>query len=639
VNTLSYIKTGAYGCIVFLFSCFSVSAQTIEEKVDSIGMLITSGASDSSKVVLWSEIASITAPVDRIKNEEIHLLIIELCKKKISTDTDVTETLFYKQQLANSYTALGVNYFLNANFNTATKTLLNATQISKEIKAYDNLSRAYTVLGVIQRNLEDYPFSYQYLEQAAIYGDSAQSNSAKALAYNNRAINHLNLDSLSQAITYFQKTKQLYELEGNDRGIGVALINLGSCYKKEQKYGKAITMFKQSVELRERIHDNQGLIFSHHRLGETYLEIDQVERAKYHAEKSLELALKKGYPRGLRDANELLFKINKRESKSDKALYHYEQYIQARDSLVNKENIREIAKLEEQYIYAQKAIKDSLENAEKIKIVQFQLEAEKANADKQTIINISLAVILLLIIVLVGFVYSQYKKVNKQKNLIEEQKIQVDQSLKELAVRDEEKEILLKEIHHRVKNNLQVVIALLELQDNSLKDEQFSEAVKMSQQRVRSMAMIHELLYKNEDVGKLAFHDYLERLLSEVKDSYAERDQLIFSIQIQPDIQFDLDQAIPLGLIVTELFTNSVKYASDASSKTEVHITCTADQGKCTLAVRDNGSGLPTDFDFKKAKSLGIRLVHKLAKQLGGEVSYNFDQGAVFSVIFTHHHK
>ncbi|MBL4709347.1 MAG: tetratricopeptide repeat protein [Flavobacteriales bacterium] len=619
---------------LLIFTSLSIQSQNKAFVIDSLEARIQSGLSDSNRVILLRKIANETASSDRIRNKDTHQLIIELCETKLLSELTVNQSFFYKRQLASSYNSLGVNYFLNANFNSSTDLLLKSIQLSKEIEAFGMLAKSYTVLGVIQKNLKDYATSSNSLKLAVNYADSAKDNNSKALAYNNLGLNQLLVDSIASAIVYFEKTKELYQLENNQRGLGVVFVNLGSCNKKRAMFEDAIELFKQSIEIRNEINDKQGLIFSHHRLGETYFELEKLSLAESHGKISLELAIEKGYPRGLRDANHLLYRTNKRRRNLEKALYYYEKYIVARDSLINKENIREVTKLESQYLYEQVAIKDSLRNEEKVKSVEKDLAIEKANTEKQSVITISLSFFLLLIGIAAYYIYDRYKKEKAQKLVIEAQKLIVDKSLIELAKRDEEKEILLKEIHHRVKNNLQVISSLLDLQTDKIEDKSALIAMEDGQSRVKAMALIHQNLYQNQDISSVSFKEYANQLINQLASVYSPEHTV--KVELKSDeVFFDIDTAIPLGLILNELISNAYKYAFKSNVKEKLTVSLTnISVGEYCLEVGDNGDGLAPDFELKKAKSLGLRLVHRLSRQLYGKVDYLYDQGAKFEIIF-----
>ncbi|MBO6496027.1 MAG: tetratricopeptide repeat protein [Roseivirga sp.] len=199
----------------------------------------------------------------------------------------------------------------------------------------------------------------------------------------------------------------------------------------------------------------------------------------------------------------------------------------------------------------------------------------------------------------------------------------------------EEKELLLKEIHHRVKNNLQVVSSLLDLQSRDIEDEKALSTFMEGQNRVKAMALIHQKLYQNEDLATIDFAEYAEQLMAELATIYPSSGEVATKISAQGKSNFDIDTAIPLGLILNELISNAYKYAF-GESKGELNVSIESlGSGKHQLTVSDTGQGLPADFDIAKAKSLGLRLVRRLSKQLYGSAEYYYEQGSKFIITFT----
>jgi two-component sensor histidine kinase len=205
-----------------------------------------------------------------------------------------------------------------------------------------------------------------------------------------------------------------------------------------------------------------------------------------------------------------------------------------------------------------------------------------------------------------------------------------------------EKEILLKEIHHRVKNNLQIIISLLNLQLRKIKDEDIRNLIRSSQNRVKSMAIIHEILYKSEDLGKLVFSEYVNSLIKQLLISYGvSQSQLNIDIKVDK-INLDMNTAIPCGLIINEVVSNSLKYAFDFNKKNktgseerrisiELH---PISKKKFELKLSDNGQGIPVDFDMENSTSLGLHLVKSLTEQINGQLEIDRDNGTHYKITF-----
>jgi len=197
-----------------------------------------------------------------------------------------------------------------------------------------------------------------------------------------------------------------------------------------------------------------------------------------------------------------------------------------------------------------------------------------------------------------------------------------------------EKETLLKEIHHRVKNNLMIISSLLNLQSRYIKDEESKNIFKESQNRARSMALIHERLYQSTDLKRIDFGDYLRTLSNDLYHTYVMDTSLIkLNIEVE-NVMLDINTSIPLGLIVNELVTNSLKHAFPQGESGEINIKFHTNDDKYLLEVKDNGVGFPEDIDYTNTESLGLRLVTSLTEQIDGKIKFNNISGTSFKIIF-----
>ena len=196
-----------------------------------------------------------------------------------------------------------------------------------------------------------------------------------------------------------------------------------------------------------------------------------------------------------------------------------------------------------------------------------------------------------------------------------------------------EKEILLKEIHHRVKNNLQVISSILNLQSSFVTDENTLEILQESRNRIRSMAIIHENLYRTEDFSSINFSSYLENLLANLVASYRINEEVLLETNME-EVDLILDQAIPCGLLMNELITNSLKYAWKQGEKGTITINLKQEKTTIHLNVFDDGVGLPFNFYEKKTETLGLQLVETLIEQLDGQLDVQNENGTKYFIKF-----
>ena len=196
-----------------------------------------------------------------------------------------------------------------------------------------------------------------------------------------------------------------------------------------------------------------------------------------------------------------------------------------------------------------------------------------------------------------------------------------------------EKEILLREVHHRVKNNLQIIISLLNLQSRYMTDETTLAAFRESQNRVRVMALVHEKLYQSIDLTKLDLGNYIRFLGNNLLQFFGIKGKGITLTMDIHDIFLAIDTAIPLGLIINELISNSLKYAFPEGRKGEITLAVQRQDHTLTILFKDNGVGIPEDFDWRNAESLGLRLVVSLVDQLDGTIELDRSAGTAFTIV------
>ncbi len=196
-----------------------------------------------------------------------------------------------------------------------------------------------------------------------------------------------------------------------------------------------------------------------------------------------------------------------------------------------------------------------------------------------------------------------------------------------------EKEVLLQEIHHRVKNNMQVVLSLLRLQATRIRDKKALELFKESQNRIKAIAVIHEKLYKSKNLSSVDFSQYIHEMMLHLANTYGIDTQKIKTRIKSEHAELDINKAIPCGLILNELVSNCFKHAFP-EKKGEVSVEFSKRKGNHHLIIRDNGKGLPENIDIHKSQSFGLQIVRDLVEQLKGSIEVNRNHGAEFIIKF-----
>ncbi|MCK4760938.1 MAG: response regulator [Candidatus Aminicenantes bacterium] len=197
-----------------------------------------------------------------------------------------------------------------------------------------------------------------------------------------------------------------------------------------------------------------------------------------------------------------------------------------------------------------------------------------------------------------------------------------------------EKELLLKEIHHRVNDNMQIISSMLSIQELQIKDEKAKKAFRESWNRIRSMALIHEKLYNSRDFSSIDFSEYVDSLLPDLFTTYAVSPDDINLKKNVSNVFLEINTAIPCGLIINELVSNSLKFAFPPGKKGEIVIDFISKNNTYVLTIGDNGKGFPDYLDFRKSEALGMQLVRLLCKKINGSISLDRSKGTVFKIVF-----
>jgi len=301
------------------------------------------------------------------------------------------------------------------------------------------------------------------------------------------------------------------------------------------------------------------------------------------------------------------------------ALVHYKRYVQLLDSNFQRSKIRQAEELQVKY--------QSEEKENKIALLNQQTKLEQANLKEATLIkNVTIAAIGAMIVI-AGLLYRQTrmrkKNNNRLRNVLNEKERVLD-----------EKEWLLKEIHHRVKNNLQIVMSLLNSQSAFIDNQAALTAIHDSQHRVHAMSLIHQKLYNTENVSSIDMSFYIRELSSYLNESFNTQRNIRFHFDLE-SLEIDVSQAVPLGLILNEAITNALKYAFPERENGSISISLKKlDEHQCLLAISDNGIGMPSRN--KKTGSLGMSLMEGLSEDLGGKFTIENNHGTMVRILFIH---
>ena len=494
-------------------------------------------------------------------------------------------------------------------------------------KAYEEISLNERLLGNNIRSIE------ATLKALSIFSEN-QYHEAEAASLVQLGSNLISDGDYDQANYYFLKALTVYKEAGETLNYALTMINLGESYRLAAQLDSAVFWFKQALDQNTVLNDDIIACYAKGNLGMVYNTAGRLEAARsnllsaislcrelgdpystsvYLADlghlnqkegnfkmankdltESFQIAQKHGLKEQVRDISGQLVRFYEGQKQFVQALKYQRLYQVYQDSLVSKSNIREIERIKAGYEISKR------EN-------EIKLLARINSQQKYLTISLAFGSGILIVLTIVLYRSNQHKK-NANRLLSEQKSI--------IAHREEEKAVLLRELNHRVKNNLQMISSLLNLQSDQLAGHPAEEAINEGKYRVDALSLIHQKLYSDEKHTQIALGDYVKDLVLNLFYSY--------NVNFNPSFTFahvllDIDKVVPLALIINELVTNSLKYAFSEVDNPELALSLQVNGEMLTVEIRDNGIG----FGNKKSMArdgFGLKLVDSLVQQLNGSL-------------------
>jgi len=491
---------------------------------------------------------------------------------------------------------IGVVYYYSGEMEKAIDNYLEAEKVYLKLNDRRNLSVLYNNLGIIYRRTKKYKLALDsYLKSLAIKREREDITGIMSTLTNLSTV-HQYLGDFEVAREASEEVISIAKQIGNEGAYLLELVNLGKIYLAIEEPEKALAAY---VEVGTLLDEDSPYSFKtevFQQLSSFYVQRKEVAKAKKYlnlVDKLLtDEQMEIGMSHYLNSAN--YYRLIGQEGKALDAL---QRAFDIRENLFDNEVLEKTTELEQLYEKEKREVEIARLNVENdLK----SLSIEKNNQERNGLITLSILVIGLAVLFFVLFK-------QKKRSLFE-------------------RETLLKEIHHRVKNNLQIISSLLNLQAGSLDDETAIEAVKEGQFRVRSMALIHEKLYKETDLRGVEVVDYLETLLSELFTAFGVDEEKIRYEVNTNNIKMDIDTVIPLGLIMTELITNCLKYAFQKTTEGLLQILMKEVDGRLIVTIKDNGAGM-NEQDLESSNSFGWKMIKSLSRKLKAEIAVTNDNG------------
>ncbi|WP_299677126.1 sensor histidine kinase [uncultured Dokdonia sp.] len=474
---------------------------------------------------------------------------------------------------------------------------------------------------------KDYTKALTYYKEALGYATKTNILLKKMLLTLNVGNVYDMIDSIQQAKSY---NLQAYQLIEDNKAYAAykpyIASRLGSNYMKLKDYESASINFNRILEYGKETQNNFMIANAYVNLGDVLMKQNKITEAKKMLNNSKKRYLKelhKTNPKERLTVYEALIAIDTLQKKYDKKTFENQMaYFKLKDSLDNKKVQQKIANIELQYQASQKD--------EKIKLLDAHNDAHHLLIEKEKNNVLTLRIIGLLLLLLGILLYYKFHSKQKALRIIDEQK-------RELEIRNRENELLTQEMHHRVKNNLQIIMTLLSSSSNkdNLAHNDVKNILKESKNKIKTMALIHQDLYasKEKGAGDILASSYFANLITNIKKSYTvvKEREIVIRHKFE-DIKVPLNIGVPLGLIVNELLTNAIKYAFEKKEDNVIDVAFAKAENEdaLTLTIKDNGVG------FKKETlengSFGILMVRGLVEQLDGKISINHLDGVAYEI-------
>lgn len=554
-----------------------------------------------------------------------------------------------KMKEATLLEVLGDIYLVKQDYTNSLSNLHEALALYKSL-GYKKLQGVYALLGNVYSEMSNYIDALRYNLLAVKTGEElGDSSLLMASIYNRLAMAYYTIEYFKPAMEYYQKGMHISRVNNDAYGVQNFQFNIAELLAKTNHNQQALDSFNAAynnppvtdvydqgffmmryIPLYLSMKDYANAEKCYNKLLKIYDQVDErmkqelrltissylVKMNNYTAAKPYLDAFMKmhpTYPSAVRRyANMVMlrYKTDSALGNLSSAIKNMVLYKQLSDSASNLAQSKQLGQMQLQFETEQKD-KD-------IKLLVQKNQLQQASLQKERVFRYVIIASVIILIIFLALIYNRYRNKKLTNIQLEKQQNEINAQNDTLKGLLDEKEWLLREIHHRVKNNLQIIISLLNTQSQYLNNKDALTAIRNSQQRMYSMSLIHQRLYQTDNLGKIDMHWYIPEMIGYMKDSFETENRISFKVACDP-IELDVVQAVPVGLILNEAVSNAIKYAFPDGRKGKIGISLTEiEEGCCELIICDNGVGIPADKDILATESLGMSLMYGLSAQLDG---------------------
>jgi two-component sensor histidine kinase len=565
------------GFLMLTFSCFAQNAQRIDSLLT---VLETQKLSKKEKAPLLIKIAYNHPELDKAAY---------YAKQSLQIATEINDPILQGQ----AWEEVGAIEQRLGNKNNALDAIFKALYIYDSLNLKEKQAAPYAQIADYYIGEKEYGSAITYLQKAEKIYSEIGDDLYKASALANLGDTYRLDGQLEKSIAALEKALQLNKSLKDEIIEGFALGNLGMVYAAQSKFAKAKTFLTKAIAITNTLEDAYSTSIFIAELGSIYEKEGNVDLSESKFSEAFFMAKNAGLKEQIRDFSALLSSFYENSNRYSEALTYQKIYQQYQDSLVNKENIQKSEQLKAGYQITKRESEINI------------LNITNTNQKRWGIALISGFVLLLFFAYLL---YRGNRKIKKSNQVLSDQK-------ELISKREQEKALLLQELNHRVKNNLQMVSSLLNLQSRELTGHPAQEAILSGKYRVEALSLVHRKLYQEGVDTKIPLKDYIQELVLGLFEGYNAKFEPSFSIA---DISIGIDVAIPLALIINEMVINSLKYAYKGIEDPLLKIVIMQETAEdLHIQVIDNGIGF-INVDNEKNNSFGIKLITSLIEQLEG---------------------
>lgn len=509
----------------------------------------------------------------------------------------------FKKGIAAATKNLAICNYVNGKSDIAIKQFIEAIKLFEELKEVSELAHCYSQMGIA------YYLQYQYDNALKYYDKSIElykkTTNKKDLAgvYINQGVSYTYVKKMDLAEINYNEALKIYQEINYEPGFGPAYNSLAKIYYAKKEYNKAISYYKLAEQYSLKSNNKYHLITNYNSLATCYKELKEYEIAKTYSEKSIAISKEVGSVERELFCHETMADILFSMGDYKNAYASFQNYASLKDTLFNQDKNDAIAEMQAKF--------DVEKNQQKVKEIELQKKIDDEANTKQRILFMVVIVVILISLVFTILLFRNKQKVN---SLLEQKNAAIQANL-------EQKEVMMSEIHHRVKNNLQMVSSILDLQARDLTDEKSMRVIEDSLSRINAISLLHQRLYQSDNIRGIKINTYLQELAFDILKNFSSS---VTTTPIQltckvDDLNMDLESAIPIGLITAELITNACKYAFLSIEKPEITITLNKQQDALVLIVTDNGVGKQAAVN-ESGTSFGTKLIKSLSRKLRAEI-------------------